>query len=204
MLLLSVLFSLCLVIMRFLLTWQLSYFFYFWNTLLAIVPLCFSRGLRRYSRLTTGSAMMMAGWLVFFPNAAYMITDIFHYEFRPPVPMWFDLLVVITAAWNGLLLGIVSLMQVEHFLAGLYSRHTVTAFIFFSAILCGYGVYLGRVYRFNSWDVVTAPSGLASIVWGHLLRPFDHIHTWGFTFLFAIMFSIVYFTLKQLRTTGNG
>jgi uncharacterized membrane protein len=52
-----------------------------------------------------------------------MITDLFHYEERPEVPYWYDLMLVISAAWNGLILGHVSLMNVEIFLA----RHLKTS-----------------------------------------------------------------------------
>jgi uncharacterized membrane protein len=116
MLLLSILFTMVLLCARFYYTKELMYSFYIWNTFLAVIPLCCSRRLIRLDRFGYKAVLLLAGWLAFLPNAPYMITDVFHYMDRPPVPAWFDLLLVTSAAWNGLLLGIISLMQVERFL----------------------------------------------------------------------------------------
>src|SRR6188768_3324549 len=117
MLLVSILFNMLLLLVRFYFTHELAYGFYVWNTFLAMLPLLFSRSLVKMNKFNLKAVILVACWLAFFPNAPYMITDVFHYEEKPPVPMWYDLLLVITAAWNGLLLGIISLMQIERFLS---------------------------------------------------------------------------------------
>src|SRR6202008_1566925 len=87
-----------------------------WNTFLAAIPYFVSTQLLKLKKLNLAAWLMLAVWLAFFPNAPYIITDILHYEERPPVPFWYDVLLVISAAWNGLILGLVSLMNVEIFL----------------------------------------------------------------------------------------
>jgi uncharacterized membrane protein len=199
MLLVSVSFTMLLLLTRCCFTKELTYSFYVWNTFLAILPLLFSRSLIRMSKCNFMAILLLACWLAFFPNAPYLITDMFHYMEKPPVPKWFDLLLVTSAAWNGLLLGIVSLMQVEQFLSRHLRENWVKFFVIVSFMLCGYGVYIGRYLRFNSWDAVTAPQKLIYTFSLHIFQPQDYIMLWAFTFLFGTMFGIVYFTLKQFN-----
>lgn len=197
MLLLSISFTMLLLLARIVYTWELLYGFYIWNTFLAVVPVLFSRKLAGINKLNTKSLLLIAGWLVFFPNAPYIITDLFHFAEKPPVPKWFDLILVTSAAWNGLLLGIVSLMQVERFLIRHLKEVWVKLIVIVSFGLCGYGIYIGRFLRFNSWDVITNPGDLLYTSAHHILQPNEHLGTWTFTILFATMFGIVYFTLKK-------
>ncbi|HRH60238.1 MAG TPA: DUF1361 domain-containing protein, partial [Chitinophagaceae bacterium] len=147
---LSAAFTLILDAFRFLYSNETEYFFYPWNLFLAAMPLAFSRQLKKIKKLNTKAALLLAGWLLFFPNAPYLITDLFHFEQRPPVPYWYDLLIVTGGTWTGTALGFVSLRHTEKFL----SRHLKKKFLLpvtlLLIILCSYGIYLGRFLRFNS------------------------------------------------------
>src|SRR5689334_6190646 len=90
-LLLSIGFTLSLVAARFLATSTFTYFFYPWNLFLAMVPYLFSRRLRHVKERITGW-LLLSCWLLFFPNAPYLITDVFHFQARYPVPQWYDLI----------------------------------------------------------------------------------------------------------------
>lgn len=199
MLALSILFTMSFVVVRILYTGELTYCFYIWNTFLAVLPLLFSRALPGKDGFNVKTIMLITAWLLFFPNAPYMITDLFHYSDRPPVPGWFDLLLVTTAAWNGLILGIVSLMQVEQYLHDKLNPKWVQFIIITCCVLCGYGVYIGRYLRFNSWDTITDPGRLLYTIFTHICRPQEHPGTWAFTMAFGAMFGIIYFTLKQFN-----
>lgn len=199
MLILSIAFTLVLVLIRIIYTNDLSYIFYGWNLFLAIVPwLCSSR-LQKHTSIGFATILLLALWLLFLPNAPYVITDIFHYELREPIPMWYDLLIVTTGAWNGLLLGIVSLMQVEKFLHNFWSKVWVHGFVFISLMLCGYGVYIGRYSRYNSWDIVTKPHHILLDSLHQIRHPFQNYQVWAFTGLFGMMLTIIYYTLQQLK-----
>ena len=114
-----------------------------------------------------------------------------------PIPYWFDLLLVTSAAWNGLMLGIASLMQVEKFLSNHFKSAGVFMGVLLSILLCSYGVYLGRYLRFNSWDVIANPGNIIKTTSGHFFFPMQHLQTWAFTFSFAMLMCIIYFTLKK-------
>lgn len=194
---LSILFTMVLLLARICYVKELTYGFYVWNTFLAVLPLLFSRALLKRGKPNFAAFVLLGCWLAFFPNAAYMVTDMLHYKDAPPVPYWFDLLLVASAAWNGLLLGILSLMYTEQFLRAHFKAKWVKLLVLVSFVLCGYGVYIGRFLRFNSWDVISRPGQLMYVMGGHFFKPHHHLSTWSFTLLFGGMFGIIYFTLKQ-------
>lgn len=201
MLILSIAFTMTLLLVRVKYTHDSIYMFYIWNTFLAILPLVFSKILTGQKKMNLLSFFLLIAWLLFYPNAPYIITDVFHYEQRLPVPMWYDLMLVISAAWNGLVLGMVSLMQVEGFLSKHFKPLLVKFFVFISFGLCGYGVYIGRYLRYNTWDVVAQPKLLIKSSALQVLHPHRNIDVWAFTALFAAMFCIIYFTVKQFQVS---
>ena len=195
---LSVSFTIALLAFRVIYFWQLQFIFYLWNLFLGIIPLLLSRLLTRFKKLNAGSLFLLLCWFLFWPNAPYIITDIFHFQERHPVPKWFDLLLVTSAAWNGLIIGIVSLLQVEELLTKCLSALKTKLVIVAAISSCAFGVYVGRFMRFNSWDVLTNPVTLLHNVGLKLLYPQQHRGTWAFTVLFATLLWLVYQTMKRL------
>ena len=202
MLLLSVGFTMTMLLVRFVYSNTMDYRFYGWNTFLAAIPYLVSTQLIRLRKLGVVAFLMLGTWLLFFPNAPYIITDLLHYEERPPVPFWYDILLVISAAWNGLILGLVSLMNVENFLSRYLKPFWLHVCVMGSLLLCGYGIFIGRFLRFNSWDIVTDPGMLVYTSAHHVLLPQRYSKLWVFTILFAVLLAIIYYTLKQLRSSG--
>ncbi len=115
-----------LLIFRFYWSDSLTYWSLTWNLFLAWVPLLISKTIRaNEKRLTTVALIPVIGlWLLFFPNAPYILTDLFHLETRGGMPKWFDLLMVLTFAWTGLILGFASLMDIQQVVTNRYSRFT--------------------------------------------------------------------------------
>ncbi len=87
--------------------------FLVWNLFLAWVPYLWSlwalsihrRQPRRWWLLLLPGAL----WLLFFPNAPYLITDLIHLRSHPPVPLWYDIGLLISFAWAGCFLAVASL-----------------------------------------------------------------------------------------------
>jgi len=192
-------FTISLVLLRVAYTGQLNYLFYIWNSILAALPLLCSRLLLSFKKASLKACLLLAGWLLFFPNAPYLITDIFHFKQSTVVPFWYDLVLVVSAAWNGLFIGLISLMQVEQFLAG-FTRPAWVVFYRYCCIALGaYGVCLGRYERFNSWDLLTSPFQLIHCMANQVVHPIQHANTWGFCILFSSMFLICYVSIKRLQ-----
>lgn len=198
MLLLSVGFTMSLLLVRFLYSSTTDYSFYGWNTFLAAIPYFVSTQLLKLKRLNAFAVLMLVVWLLFFPNAPYLITDLFHYEERLPVPFWYDLLLVISGAWNGLILGMASLMNIENFLTRYLKPGLVKLVVVSSLLLGSYGVFIGRFLRFNSWNIITDPRILVYTSAHHVLLPRNYPKLWVFTILFAVFLGIIYYTLQYL------
>jgi uncharacterized membrane protein len=198
MILLSISFTLLLMIARFLYTNDPQYFFYPWNLFLATVPYFLSKRLRKYKRVNLKVLMILLCWLLFLPNAPYIITDLFHFQERPPVPYWFDLLLVVSAAWNGVVLCFASLLQTEKFLTKHIKLKWIKPASIILITLCSYGMYLGRYKRYNSWSIITRPDDIFHTVISNIAEPWEHMQAWAFTISFAILLCIIHFTIKKI------
>jgi uncharacterized membrane protein len=190
-------FTMMLLAFRIFYAGNINYIFYVWNLFLAVVPLMLSRKLQSQETFSRRTIFILIAWILFLPNAPYVVTDLFHYKERWPVPKWYDLLLVTSAAWNGLMAGFISVMQAEQFLSRLMSKRKTQLAILLVFFLCGYGIYIGRFLRFNSWDVITDPFQLLIHSGKHFLLPHEYLSVWKFTVLFALMLVIIYHTLKQ-------
>ncbi len=195
---LSVLFFVGLLVARVAVCGKLTFVFLLWNIFLAIVPLFLSFHLQTTKRKIL-QWLLFFGWLLFFPNAPYVITDLLHLFERPNIPLWFDVVLLFSAAWLGLLFGIISLMHVEKWLLQNFNQAKTNWLLFGCMMLSGFGVYLGRFLRFNSWDAVQDPSSLFYSIGKSIINPVDHLRTWGFTFLFGLMVWLIYKTMQQLH-----
>lgn len=164
------LFSIALVILRIVYTSRLSYAFLIWNLLLAWVPLWTSMILYKYfSRKERSGAGFYPGvlvWLVFFPNAPYLVTDFIHFRYlggmHSGITVWFDLLMLMCYSLLGLLLGFYSLHLLHVLIRKWHGPLIASIFYYGSILLCSTGIYLGRFLRWNSWDLLVRPLNVLS------------------------------------------
>src|SRR5215213_4546280 len=167
-----------------------AFVFLTWNLFLAWIPfvlsLCMAaihgRGGPRPLLWVLG-----AGWLLFLPNAPYILTDFIHLGRVGGAPLWFDTALVGTFAAAGLALGLGSLLVVHHVVEARAGRVVGWAVAVGSLVLSAIGISLGVSPRFNSWDVVTDPHSLVPVVLQRLADPL------GNTFLlrFGVVMSIL-------------
>lgn len=198
---LSVLFSVSLVEFIAYYSGRTYYDYLFWNLFLAAIPLGLSLvvryGLTRLSNFIL--AALTGVWLLFFPNAPYLLTDLIHLGANTSVPLWYDLVVLLSFAWNGLVLGLVSLQEMQAALSARLNRLVGWGFVGLTLCLGSFGIYLGRYLRWNSWDVVTNPVGIAFDVLPRLLEPTAYLSTWGMTVVFTAFLGVCYLMLSFLN-----
>lgn len=199
----STLFTIGLIAARVYFTQKVTFVFLVWNLVLAAIPFIISTLLVSFeSRIKSALLFLfLACWLVFFPNAPYILTDFFHLRQRPDVPLWFDLMVILSAAWNGLTLGLLSLLDMQHIVTKRFSRLTGWVFVTASLFLCGFGIYVGRYLRWNSWDVVTNPVALTYDLLERVTNPMLHPRTLGVTVLYMAFLFLVFAFFRLLMTS---
>lgn len=203
-LLASAIFSCGLLATRMIVTQTIEYIFLPWNLFLAFIPYWITRWISIRPDLYENKLKrfaLLALWMLFIPNAFYIITDLFHLRNVHSAPRWFDLLLIFSFAWNGILCGIISLRRVE-LLIGLdrgpvYSMGLIFAVMWLNAL----GIYIGRYLRFNSWDIVTDPFNLMMEIGDLVINPIDNWYAWGMTGTYALFMTLLYLSMKKMGET---
>ena len=184
---------------------RIMFHFLNWNLFLAFVPWALTTWLTvhtRFQKSKVAVGLVVCLWLLFFPNAPYILTDLFHLTnpYRGNVPLWFDLVMILSFAWTGLLFGFLSLWDIERVLARFITRKTAIPMM--SVLLLfvsSFGIYLGRFLRWNSWDIFRDPVRLVYDIGDRVAKPHDHPSTWGVTLLLGLFLCILYFSFKLVN-----
>lgn len=191
---------------RFFYTDTKVFLFLNWNLFLAFVPWAIATLVVLSKRLRSSKIMLVvliSVWLLFFPNAPYILTDLFHLRLNSSMPVWFDLTLILSFAWTGLLFGFLSLWDIESVLRKYLKNGWVTAISVFLLFLGSFGIYIGRYLRWNSWDIMTSPFQLMYDIGDRLVNPFSHPRTWGMTLFMGLFLNILYFSFKMIRKRKN-
>jgi uncharacterized membrane protein len=189
--------SCCLLaILRVVWTDNITYIYLIWNLFLAWVPLIIADQAQRYyskfpkRHMVLGFFFFM--WLLFFPNSPYIITDLIHLDPRHNVPMWFDATLVFSFALAGLMTGFISLYFIHEVLNCFFKTMVNWTLITLVFLLTGYGIYLGRVLRWNSWDLFTKTKPLLLDITTGVFNPQALFMTFVFTFIMFFSYLILH------------
>jgi uncharacterized membrane protein len=177
-----------------------------WNLFLAFIPWALSsvailKPEIQKSRLKMG--ILFVVWLIFFPNAPYILTDLFHLQVYSTMPLWFDLILILFFAWTGLLFGFFSLWNFEQILGKIIHKKLIPVFSFFLLFIGSFGVYLGRYLRLNSWDIISNPFAIFNSVGDRIINPTEHIGTWGMTILMGFLLNTMYWTFRLIKSENT-
>jgi uncharacterized membrane protein len=201
--LLSTVFCLGLFSARVLHSHSFAYKNLIWNLFLAWIPYLFSIWAAALYSSRSGRwwVLIFPGflWLIFFPNAPYIITDFLHLADRPRIPIWYDILMLASFAWTGCFLAIASLRTMQL----LVKNHVgwVMSWVFAGAVLTlgGIGIYLGRFSRWNSWDIFFFPKEILYDVAVRVVNPLSNINFFGFTSIITIFLIVCYLMFITIR-----
>lgn len=202
---LSMLFSCLLIAARVVHTEHRHFIFLIWNLFLAYIPYFISTQLTRLASAAAGRGpgwwMLALLWLLFIPNSFYIITDLYHlgdlYNDRI-MPQWFDLAMILSFVWNGLLLGVLSVRQMERIFLPRLTLTRELLFLYPVMWLNALGIYIGRYLRYNSWDIVTDPFRLLRDIATLIVHPLRHQNVWDMVLCFSILMTLIYLLMKRI------
>jgi uncharacterized membrane protein len=197
--------TLCLglLVLRVIHTGSYGHIFLVWNLFLAWMPMIMALGAynfhKRHSRL---NGLIVAGcalaWLLFMPNAPYIVTDIVNLYPQPSIPFWYDIILFAAFAWTGVFLGLVSLFLMQEIVRKTAGRLLGWLFALGVLALSSFGIYLGRFLRWNSWDVVLNPGQLLGDIAATIRHPVAHFETYVFSAMFAVFMLCAYLMLTAM------
>lgn len=197
-----------LVIMRWAYSGRSTYMFLLWNLFLAWLPLILALATTSLRRVPLLGAAAGVGWLLFLPNAPYLLTDLLHLGRWGGAPFWYDLLTLLVFALTGLLLGFVSLEMMHTLVHDRLGRLAGWIFAFTALVLSSVGVYMGRFLRWNSWDAFMQPAEILVDLLALLQQPWIHRQAYVFSFglagVLVCAYIVLYLTPRlQLRNSNS-
>ncbi len=184
-----------------------AYRFLGWNLFLAWIPLLAAVGVYDMQRRGFRARKLVplaALWLLFLPNAPYLLTDLIHLGSRDDAPLWFDLVLFSAFAWTGALLGFLSIYLMQVVVRRVAGAGWSWALVGGSLLASAFGIYLGRSLRWNSWDFLTEPQALLSDVWARVSDPLGHPRSFGMTVAMTALLSVMYLVLYAFAQLPSG
>jgi uncharacterized membrane protein len=174
--------------------------FLFWNLALAWIPLVAALALDDV-RTTPLSLQLplLALWLAFFPNAPYLVTDLIHIDSADHTAI--GILgdgALVSVAPAGLALGFSSLLLVERAVRERFGARPALAVSVLSLAAASLGIYLGRVVRLNSWDLLTRPRAVGSVLHQLVRDPLAHPLAVFGTIALAAALSVLYLRFRRV------
>jgi len=200
----------CVSIVRFRasLTGSTHYAFLIWNLFLAWIPFIIAYFTyitsisRRWLYLIVPVSALL--WLLFFPNAPYILTDFQHLSNAGvDIPVWYDVILLIWFSFTGLFLGMVSLFLMQEIVRREFGRWFGWGFVMVVAGLTTIGIYMGRFLRWNSWDVLGDLSGMAQFTLYYIIHPttrslvFAGLFVPFFLFVYLLLYSFGHLLLER-------
>lgn len=149
-------------------TWAFSWFLIIWNNFLAVLPLIFALLAKKAYEAHKKPSFIIAStlWLLFFPNAPYMITDLkytylhseetylYYLTNGSNVYAWFFVINLALCVFIGLLHGMMSLNIMHNLVTKRFGKGVGVAAVSVTILLSSFAIYIGRFPRLNSWDII--------------------------------------------------
>jgi uncharacterized membrane protein len=188
------------LVLRISLTGNPVYTFLLWNLFLGIIPLIPAYLFRKTAAngFSWTAFIVFFGWLFLFPNSPYILTDFVHLHSYEHVPIWYDAALLFFFTLAGMFAGIVSLHWIHKGLDKVFHTSISWMIIASTIVLSGYGVFLGRVLRLNSWDIIVRTEKVIMLS----LENLDNPVAINMAITFAIVLASVYGVFKIIRSSS--
>ena len=112
--------------------------------------------------------------------------------------LWLDIIVILSFALTGLLLLYLSIIDMQNIVLDKLPKLPTKSITYSIILLCGFGVYLGRFLRYNSWEILSQPQYLISDIMAIFISPFKHFDAWLFTLGFGSFLIVGFWIFKTI------
>lgn len=197
-------FAIILNILRIFLFGTQSFVYILWNIFLAIIPFLVSSVISLYiNKKNFYNPIFILGflvWLLFLPNAPYVITDFIHLGEIRSVPIMYDIILLFVSSTVSLLFGLYSLEQIENIFLIKFSNKVTKIILYITILFTSFGIYLGRTLRFNSWDLFFNHSSLFSSILDIFSNPEKHFNAYFYTIIFFFLIYTSFWAFKNRKS----
>ncbi|WP_235808585.1 DUF1361 domain-containing protein [Paucilactobacillus hokkaidonensis] len=181
------------------------------NTFLGYLPIELSFQLLRVKNVRSlFFLLILLIWLLFYPNAPYVLTDLFHLSLLHPhnlttgllksdPQMWLDFAFLVISALSCSLIGILQLNKICHLLATKMTPQLPGASVIYPlifAFLSSIGIYMGRFLRIHSLYMLLTPTWFIKQI-GSMWS----INMWLFTLILTVVQLVLYWIVVEIRKT---
>ncbi len=183
-----------------------SMLFLIWNLFLAWIPYCCAlliAPLHEKLNAKWVTSVLFFLWILFLPNAPYIITDFVHLKKDIGLPFWYDILVLSFFSGIGLLLGLLSMLKMEEFISRFIHPILSQIFIVSTIPLIGFGIWIGRYQRWNSWDIFTRPHMLLMDVYSQIKDPISNMDTLGLSLVITVLVLFSYLFIQSIYSRAD-
>ena len=198
------LFCLVFMFLRNLVVGNSGYNFLIWNLFLGFVPFMVALLIQLFEKHLSNLILVFGSfiWILFYPNAPYMITDLIHVQ-ASSTTVIYDTLMIFSFSLLSLFFGFYSikLMQsvINKRLKGRKSSNKINnTIVIFTLVLSSFGIYLGRILRLNSWDLFTEPFKTIGVIFEHIFPVTKNPETYAITIVFTLIQGFLLLLLQDI------
>ena len=185
-----------------------------WNLFLALLPLVFAFASTQSKGVRAGIFALL--WLAFLPNSFYIVTDFIHlnpieaniegyqvgnyrYANEANSPgILFDAVLIFMYAAYGFFAGLLSISLIHDKLIKKVKSRQAWALVIGAIALSSFAIYIGRVLRWNSWDILARPGQLLADVVDIFINPVQNSEAWAMSGLFFFATASFYLFYRSL------
>lgn len=181
-----------------------SFFLLFlvWNLFLAMIPYGVTSLLLASKKASQSLWVLIPAislWLLFLPNTPYLISDLQHLKNSPKNIIWYDLLLLMSFIVYALFIFYFTVKDMRAIVQTKINLKYINPLTILIFILCGFGIYLGRFLRWNSWDIIQDPLGLLYDIWHRIRHPFQNKEMWLVTLGYSAITSLIFYGMNSLK-----
>lgn len=178
------------------------FWFLIWNLFLAWLPLLFAwllvTRLKKSQWKQPRNVLLTVLWLGFLPNSFYLVSDLIHLHMTGEVNILYDAVMFTSFIFNGYAAGFMSLYLVHRAMVERLTYRRVNLAVGGVLLACSFAIYLGRVLRWNTWDVLLNPAGVLFDLSEQFVNPIAHPQVFMTTITFFLLLGSMYFVIWRL------